>query len=526
MGALTLKSFPFELRGWDIEEYESIDPTDSFGSNIRVYVSKDQIVQIEPDYDNHTSNTWITDKGRQFFDGIFKDTNLDQKIEKSIWLKILRNLTQNIYIFQLCNNQLFKNCFLTIVFQNISLEILSLLNIIAHNYSFVKVRKIENIKVDNDLESNFQLNLISDKTKLNNSDICLLISTNTRYQGYLLNLNLRQRFFKGNFKCILIGSLIDITFPLSYLGSDNKVLKNIVEGNNLNCRDIIESKNPFFILNDEILKRNDNLTYMLQSLKNMPVSRPNWNGFNFLNSSLSSVGELSLNNFLSFNSKDFLNFSSLYLINVNFNQFPDFKKIIKLKLLNYLCVKNKEILIKKLIIDQSTYNNENLTNIFTDELKFYVPTSMFFENNSTFINTQGLIKRTTKVSFDKKTRNNWQILRKFFKNSQKKTSFLLGKDNLMLNFNCNNNSNFQNFTNFHYSATQNLTNMSYYLNIQNNKFFIKNPKFKMENKKIYNTKFKYWLDDFFIGGKDDYSHNSLILANCSKIIRTESTNFF
>lgn len=38
MGALTLKSFPFELRGWDIEKFESLDPTDGFGTSTRVYI--------------------------------------------------------------------------------------------------------------------------------------------------------------------------------------------------------------------------------------------------------------------------------------------------------------------------------------------------------------------------------------------------------------------------------------------------------------------------------------------------------
>ena len=80
MGALTLKSFPFELRGWDIEKFESLDPTDSFGSNTRVYVNKDQIVLIEPDYNNNNFNTWLTDKGRQFFDGMFNSwSNLKKK---------------------------------------------------------------------------------------------------------------------------------------------------------------------------------------------------------------------------------------------------------------------------------------------------------------------------------------------------------------------------------------------------------------------------------------------------------------
>lgn len=71
VGALTLKSFPFELRGWDIEKFESIDPTDGFGTNTRVYISKQQIIQIEPDHSENTSSVWLSDKGRQFFDSLF-----------------------------------------------------------------------------------------------------------------------------------------------------------------------------------------------------------------------------------------------------------------------------------------------------------------------------------------------------------------------------------------------------------------------------------------------------------------------
>ncbi|MGL5054340.1 MAG: hypothetical protein ACRC54_01480, partial [Fusobacteriaceae bacterium] len=99
MGALTLKSFPFELRGWDIEKFESFDPTDSFGSNTRVYVSKNQIVLIEPDYNNNTFNTWLTDKGRQFFDGIFNTWNEDLKglknkdTKKNFWPELLQKIT-------------------------------------------------------------------------------------------------------------------------------------------------------------------------------------------------------------------------------------------------------------------------------------------------------------------------------------------------------------------------------------------------------------------------------------------------
>ncbi len=193
MGALTLKSFPFELRGWDIEKFESIDPTDGFGSDTRVYISNNQVVQIEPDYNIQTFNTWLTDKGRQFFDGIFETwtTNEnDVSATKNSWLKILKTISQTVYFFEHCQAQHRKDYSFIIVFENLSLEVLSMLINISQNYSFIKLKRAEDVKVANDLESDFQLNSVTDKLKLNSSTLCLLISTNPRYEGYYLNLNL------------------------------------------------------------------------------------------------------------------------------------------------------------------------------------------------------------------------------------------------------------------------------------------------------------------------------------------------
>jgi hypothetical protein len=64
-----------------------------------------------------------------------------------------------------------------------------MLLIISQNYSFIKLKRAEDVKVTNDLESDFQLNLVTDKLKLNSSTLCLLISSNPRYEGYYLNLN-------------------------------------------------------------------------------------------------------------------------------------------------------------------------------------------------------------------------------------------------------------------------------------------------------------------------------------------------
>ena len=50
--------------------------------------------------------------------------------------------------------------------------------------------------------------------------------------------------------------------------------------------------------------------------------------------------------------------------------------------------------------------------------------------------------------------------------------------------------------------------------------------FKAAPVKLLNTKLKYWLDDFYIGGKDKFCQNSLILIRCSTNYKLQTTNFF
>jgi hypothetical protein len=543
MGALTLKSFPFELRGWDIEKFESFDPTDSFGSNTRVYVSKNQIVLIEPEYNNNTFNTWLTDKGRQFFDGIFgtwdlKNNLKTKDLKKNFWSDVIKKILESAYMLDHCNKQSLNKKFFTIVVENVSLEVLNMLLMLSQNYSFIKLKRSENININNNLESSFQLNIASDKIKLNNSTLCLLISNNPRHEGYYLNINLRQRYLKGNFKCFSLGSLIDLSFPISFLGSNTNFLKSITEGNNLICQDFKSAKNPLIIYNSDLFKRTDSLTIfkILQFLNYNCKTNKSWNSLNMLSSSLSENGNYLLNNIPGLTFKDLNNSSALYFINVTTNNISSLKKITELHLLNYS--NNKNVLIQnRLLLDQNykEYNNYNFFNTINNNEKIsnfnnykYLPTSVFYENEETFLNTEGFFKRTVKLISRKKTRNNWQISRKLLKNLKKSFMSFDTKNNNMIFFNSNRLINFKNFIYFQYYTSQSLTNLNFYLTLKTMPININNNviNFKKSSDKMYNTKIKYWLDDFFTSGKDEYSHNSLLLTNCSKIIRSEQATFF
>lgn len=533
MGALTLKSFPFEIRGWDIEKFESFDPTDGFGSNTRVYISKNQIVQIEPDYNNYNFNIWLTDKGRQFFDAIFKIWHVDTKVivKNKFWFKLFHKIIKTIYIFDHSSKQKSQYYFFVIVCNNLSFEILSILIFISQSYSFIKLRKIESSKVNTDLESDFQLNNSLKKTQLNLSTLCLLIATNSRYEGYHLNLSLRQRIFKGNFKCLLIGSLTDLTFPVSFLGSNTKILKTILEGNNFVCQDLKSSKRPILIYNNELFQRNDseNIIKNIQLLYYSTIINKIWNGLNLLSPSLSETTFFNLKQVSKLTFADLNNFSSLYFLNVTTGNFSNIKKITELKIMKQSFLTSDLVLKNILSLDQNNKFSQNykfLEKMLTNYS--YIPSSMFYENEDIYINTEGFLRLTTKLISDKKTRNSWQILRKLLKLFHNKWTFLIQKENRIVFYNSQKFYNFKNFMTFQYYPTQVLSNINFYLTVKNKSIVLKKVflNFKERTKKLIYTKLKYWLDDFFNGSKDEYSRNSIVLTNCSKALRLKSTNFY
>ena len=50
--------------------------------------------------------------------------------------------------------------------------------------------------------------------------------------------------------------------------------------------------------------------------------------------------------------------------------------------------------------------------------------------------------------------------------------------------------------------------------------------FKSSSVKSFDVKLKYWLDDFYTGGKDTLCQDSLTLTRCSMNYKLQTTNFF
>jgi NADH dehydrogenase (ubiquinone) Fe-S protein 1 len=70
VGALTSKPYAFKARPWELRLIESIDLSDSLGSNIYLNFKESEIVRILPKNNININENWITDKARFSFDAL------------------------------------------------------------------------------------------------------------------------------------------------------------------------------------------------------------------------------------------------------------------------------------------------------------------------------------------------------------------------------------------------------------------------------------------------------------------------
>ena len=540
VGALTSKPYPFIGRSWELKSVTSIDLSDGFGLDTQIFLKNNKIIKILPGYNQKDkTNNWITNKTRFLFDGMFTlnrkltktvTSGKNNKINVSTWSEIFKDIIYTVYFYDHLNRHFFKVNPITLVFdENASLETLTLLQLIQSKFPNFQIRKNSAIKINNDFEALLQTSSGTNDKDLNNADACLLIGTNPRYEGSYLNLKLKKRISKGNFKVFTFNNINNLTFPAVFLGNNIKTLKTIIEGNHSICQIFKESKNLVIIVNSDVFERHD--TYSIASLiqflkKNTELKTNVWNGYNLLNNRLNSTGSLLLNSFKDFTYKDMYTSSIIYFINTEFEKAKE-DQFLDLKLLNYLHSPELNITV----IEQ----NNKSTNINQSKLKthiklykqYFLPNNVFFETSGSFITTEGILKKSIKiVSSKKNTKDDWQLLRKLYATLNNITFVSNYRSNNKIEFNCKNSITFCNFMNFLYFNTLNLNKLSGYLvNQKNQGFYLESKNFNAKKFYVNNTLFKKNLNDFFIDGLDSYSKQSITMTDCSNSLRSEKTNF-
>lgn len=528
VGALTNKPYSFVDRNWELTNINSIDCMDSFGENVNISVKNiNTITKIYPSYSYQDgTNSWITNKTRFSFDGMFTSERIfDLNVLNSTfndditWKNIFKEIIYIIY-FQKHLTKLysFKNTLHIVLGENVNIESLNTLFLLKQTFPFIKLCKLKSNNICSDLEESFTTDNISDYS-IDRFTNCLLIGVNTRFESPTLNIKLKKKIQKGGFNIYAINSFLDLLLPYSCLGNSLTNLKQIAEGTHPICQKL--KNNPTMIIFNPNLHTNYLVSKYFKTLskyiKNSFISK---NNINIVNKSLT---EPTVNYFSGLDCltlQSFKNSAGLYLINIS-KKDKFIKKIVNFKLFNYIS-SNKNNFVSSVLLNQTHF--ENLSDSFRKKFKISInlPNTSFYEENGSFFNTEGYLRKSIKVVPSKgSSKNNNEILKAFL--------FYLKKEFLKLEKTTTTKSSpFLNYFMLNFSPL-------FHFKQANDKITFKKSflKLNFSNSQVINYNLKknclskpyLWLDDFYIGGKDLYSSFSKIMVECSKLNRKKTSNF-
>ena len=73
VGALTAKPSRFTARSWELNQFPSVSPHDSVGSNLFVHVDNEEVRRVVPRENEAVNETWISDRDRFSYEGLYTD---------------------------------------------------------------------------------------------------------------------------------------------------------------------------------------------------------------------------------------------------------------------------------------------------------------------------------------------------------------------------------------------------------------------------------------------------------------------
>nr|QTV76727.1 NADH dehydrogenase subunit 11 [Phytophthora agathidicida] len=401
VGALTSKPYTFKALSWELKKKEGIDILDGIGSNIKIDIFNNEIVRILPKTNFNINKEWISNKTRYFFDSLkyqrlkyplLKDN--ENNFHKISWLDALNLINQKLITTDSTKIK-------SIIGDLTDLESLFLLKknlnkLGISNIIYERFLNNQNIKINSDLTSNFLFN--NTLKSIEESDLCLIIGSDIRKEGSILNIHLINRLKKGNFKVAYIGNKIDFTYSIKHLGLTFLTLIDIIVGKHSFCKDLKKSKKPLIIIGENIINQKNGF-FLLSKLKNLSFLN---NNINFFNSQTSLINFFEIT--FSKTQQNLSNNSKLYyLFNTNLQD--------KLKI-----SKNNFIIYQGHHFTKDAQNSNLI-----------LPGLTFLEKNGMYINLEGFIQKNEQIlNLNTEQRKDSIIYRNIYK-------FLINKNQSKLN---------------------------------------------------------------------------------------------
>ncbi|MDJ0893942.1 MAG: NADH-quinone oxidoreductase subunit NuoG [Alphaproteobacteria bacterium] len=302
VGALTSRPYAFNARPWELTKTESIDVMDAVGSNIRVDARGREVMRVLPRLHEDVNEEWISDKTRYACDGLRRQrldqpyVRIDGKLQPANWDQALSAVADKL-------GSLAPTEIAAIAGDQCDAESMFALKSLmtALGTPHLDCRQ-DGAKLDAKHRASYLFNTTI--AGIEDSDACLLIGTNPRWEAPLINARLRKRWLRGGFKVAMIGAQSELTFDCEYLGAGPETLNELVEGRHPFASVLKAASRPMLVLGMGALARPDGAAILAAArslaeetgmvLAGDGEAQEPWNGFNVLHGAAARVAGLDI----------------------------------------------------------------------------------------------------------------------------------------------------------------------------------------------------------------------------------------
>lgn len=279
VGALTSKPYSFKARPWELKSVETIDLTDSLGSNIYANYVETDMLRILPKFNSEINESIITDKARFIYD-TFNTPHILNTIEDST--AFIKSLKQRASFSKI----------LLLVSEELNFEDFNLLKKIENVHANVRVRFVSNtlsVADSSNIFLNNQFNSIKNLNYIKNS--IFMFATNSRTEVSLINARLRHlTSFIDYFNVYSWGFKFDDSIVRnSFINCNVRDLFSFMEGKSQKLSSkIVQENNCLVFLGSALSHRGFSLNDIQKFLKNLNPSLIFFHSYIQSNSSLNS----------------------------------------------------------------------------------------------------------------------------------------------------------------------------------------------------------------------------------------------
>jgi hypothetical protein len=271
VGALTLKTIPFQIRPWEIQIIESIDLSDAIGSNIYLTYKGLDLCRVLPKKNKFINEAWLSNKARFYYE-----------------LMVKPNPQQNLFFPSLKQSKI-----LYLLNPDLDLNTLFILKKSMTNYSNVYSRLLNSTCLKTNLFFlNTKLRIIS--INKHAMSVFFLLNTNLEVENSILNIRIKSKI-KQSSTVVSFGSFYVSTFPVKFVRFLIKDFIDLIKGTHFFYSKKFLVLESIIFANKMLYDRLDSSLIKLLTLKNLKF----YSLSNFCNSEGSNIL-----NFKKFNYKE------------------------------------------------------------------------------------------------------------------------------------------------------------------------------------------------------------------------------